>query len=52
LEIGLSNGHPFNLAFSGEIVVLAVLGMIASVIAKRLKNIEARLTKIETGATD
>ncbi len=51
-QIGLSNGHPFDPAVAGEIVLLAVLGVIAAVVAHCLKNIEARLTKIEKGPTD
>lgn len=51
-QIGLSNGHPFNPAVAGEIVLLAVFGIVAAVVARCLKSIEARLTKIEGDATD
>jgi hypothetical protein len=52
LQIGLSNGWPFNPADAGEIVVLALLGLIAAALARCLKGIEARLTEIETRSTN
>lgn len=51
-QIGLANGHPFDEAIAGQIVVLAVIGIVAAVLAKCLKRIEARLAKLETGVTD
>lgn len=48
-QIGLMNGHPFDPAIAGEIALMAVLGIVASVLARCLKRIEARLTKIESG---
>ena len=51
-QVGLSNGHAFNPAVAGEIVLMAVLGVVAAILARCLKNIEARLTKIESGTTD
>jgi hypothetical protein len=51
-QIGLANGWPFNQAAAGEIIVLATLGIIAAALARCLKSIEARLSKLETGSAD
>jgi hypothetical protein len=47
VQIGLMNGHPFEPAVAGEIILMAVFGIVTSVLARCLKLIEARLTRIE-----
>jgi hypothetical protein len=45
--MGEWNGHPFDPALAAETVVLAVIGITASVMAACLKKIEARLSALE-----
>jgi hypothetical protein len=48
LQVGLRNGHPFEPAIAGEIILLAILGIVACVLARCLKRIETRLTRMES----
>lgn len=51
-QIGLLRGHSFNPVIASENSLVAVLGVLTCVIARCLKNIEARLTKIEMHTSD
>jgi hypothetical protein len=51
-QISLANGYPFDPAIASQIVVLAVIGIVAALLAKCLKSIEARLAKLETSVSD
>ncbi|MFI5021590.1 MAG: hypothetical protein ACHQRJ_08060 [Alphaproteobacteria bacterium] len=46
-NIGLANGHPFDPVIAFGIMLTALIGVVTSVVARSLKKIEARLTKIE-----
>ena len=52
LQIGLLHAHPFDPIEGLGISLMAMLGIVACVLARCLKRIEARLTKIETGQSD
>jgi hypothetical protein len=52
LQIGLWHGHPFDPVIGLEISLMAMVGIVTSVLAHCLKRIEARLTKIESGRSD
>jgi hypothetical protein len=45
-------GHPFDPEIGLEISLMAMVGIVTSVLAHCLKRIEARLTKIESGRSD
>gem|GEM_PF-4342816 len=49
LQIDLLHGHSFDPVIGLEISLMAVVGIVTSVLARCLKRIEARLTKIESG---
>lgn len=51
-QIGLSHGHPFDPIIAGEISLMAIVGIVTSVVARCLKKIEARLTRIERERSD
>ena len=52
LQIGILHGHPFEPIIGLEISLMAMLGIVVCVLARCLKRIEARLTKIESGRSD
>jgi hypothetical protein len=52
INIGLMHGRPFDPVVGGETILLAAIGVVTGVMARCLKQIEARLTKIENERVD
>jgi hypothetical protein len=52
LQIGLYNGHPFNPVIALEIMIVALIGIASALLARCLKEIKARLTRIEGERTN
>jgi hypothetical protein len=52
INIGLMHGRPFDPVVAGETILLAAIGVVTGVMARCLKQIEARLTKIENESAE
>jgi hypothetical protein len=47
MQVGLSNGHPFDPAVAEANIVMVLVGIVASLAAYSLKKVEARLSRME-----